>query len=111
MGNSKARQDFCYLLHNVVLIQVCLDFKHIIVIYWKLNSLEIRPEDSHNTIKETIWGISDFRNWPTTIASDVTHLSKNFDEWTWQENQKGNNRIIKNSLYSFENIPIILEIV
>ena len=54
----------------------CVFFKHIIGIYGKLNSFEVRPEDSHSTKQKTMWGISDFHNLSTTMASDVTHICK-----------------------------------
>ena len=54
----------------------CVFFKHIIGVYWKLDSLEIRPEDSHNTNQKSVWGISDFHNLSITVASDVTHNRK-----------------------------------
>ena len=54
----------------------CVFFKHIIGIYGKLKSLEIRPEDFHNTNQKTAWGFSDFHYLSTTMASDVTHIGK-----------------------------------
>ena len=44
------------------------------------------------------------------MASDVTHMSKNSDEQTWQKNQEDHSNI-QNSLQRFENIPFLFEIV
>ena len=44
------------------------------------------------------------------MASDVTH-NKNFDEQTWQKNQRANDSNIQNSLHRFENMPLLFEIV
>ena len=54
----------------------CVFFKHIIGVYRKLRSLQIRPRDPHNTNQKTMWGISHFHNLFTAMASDVTHISK-----------------------------------
>ena len=55
-------------------------FKHIIEVYLKLISLEIKPNDSEHqpeNHQRDFW----FHNLSTTVASDVT-----FNEQTWQKN-------------------------
>lgn len=42
-----------------------------------------------------MWGISDFHNWSTTIASDVTHLSKILTSELNRKTRKETNKLSK----------------
>ena len=70
-----------------------------------------RPEDSHSTKQKTMWGISDFHNISTTMASDVTHICKILMSKLDRKPESKQQLNIQNSLHRFENIPLLFEIV